>query len=88
MNKRRDIVPNNLKEYRLKCGLTQKQVAQYLGLTNEVSICHWEQGKNIPNLFNLFKLSNLYAISSEELYSQTVASIKRELLLNYPDKDI
>ena len=36
MNKRKDIVPNNLKEYRVKSGLTQKQVSEKLGFTNEV----------------------------------------------------
>lgn len=68
MNKRKNIVPNNLKEYRLKAGLTQKQVAQFLGFTNTVSICHWENGLNIPNIINLFKLSALYKTSPGELY--------------------
>ncbi len=69
MNKRREIIPNNLKEYRLEAGCTQKQVAIYLGHSNEVSISHWEQGKNIPNLINLVKLSSLYKTSPEKLYS-------------------
>lgn len=68
MNKRKDIVPNNLKEYRLKAGLTQKQVCEKLGFTNEVSLCHWEQGKNTPGLFNLLKLSKIYNTSIEVLY--------------------
>ena len=70
MNKRKDIIPNNLKECRRKAGLTQKQVASLLGFTNEVSICHWEQGKNIPNLINLFKLCKIYNTSANNLYSK------------------
>jgi len=40
MNKRKEIVPNNLKEYRRKAGLTQQQVAHYLGFATEERICH------------------------------------------------
>jgi transcriptional regulator with XRE-family HTH domain len=70
MNKRKDIVPNNLKEYRLKIGLTQKQVSQRLGFTNEVALCHWEQGKNIPNLINLSRLCALYQATPMELFQE------------------
>lgn len=75
MNKRKDIVPNNLKEFRLKAGLTQKEVCQKLGFTNEVALCHWEQGKNIPNLINLFKLSAIYKVSPNKLYGQLISSL-------------
>jgi DNA-binding XRE family transcriptional regulator len=70
MNKRKEIIVNNLKEYRVKAGLTQKEVARKLGFTNEVSICHWEQGKNIPNVINLLKLCKLYNSNTESLYSE------------------
>ena len=75
MHKRKEIVPNNLKEYRIKIGLTQKQVAKLLGFTNEVSLCHWEQGKNIPNLINLFKLSKIYNATVNELYSKVILKL-------------
>lgn len=68
MNTRKDIVSNNLKEYRLKVGLTQKQVSRQLGFTNEVSLCHWEQGKNIPNLINLARLCEIYQATPMELF--------------------
>lgn len=71
MHKRKDIIPNNLKESRLKCGLTQKEVCEKFGFTNEVALCHWEQGKNIPNLINLFRISRLYKTTPMKLYSTT-----------------
>jgi len=40
MNKRKEIIPNNLKEYRLKARLTQKQVAELLGLQCEDRLSH------------------------------------------------
>lgn len=79
MNKRKDIVLNNLKEYRLNAGLTQKQVSQLLGFTNEVSLCHWEQGKNIPNIINLFKLSQIYKTTPGELYSELMLTLTKNL---------
>ncbi len=60
MNKRKDIVLNNLKELRLKAGLTQKQVANRLGLQCEDRLSHWENGQAMPSVKNLFKLCNVY----------------------------
>ncbi len=59
MNKRKDIVPNKLKECRLTAGFT-----------SEERISHWEKGKNIPNLFNLFKLARIYKTTPMFLYPE------------------
>ena len=80
MHKRKDIIHNNLKEYRLKAGLTQKEVCKKLGFTNTVALCHWEQGKNIPNLINVLKLSALFQTSIEALYVLKSEEIKKSLL--------
>lgn len=55
MNKRKDIVPNNLKEYRLKTGLTQKQVTKLLDLQCEDRLSHWEKGKAMTSVKNLLR---------------------------------
>lgn len=70
MHKRKDIIHNNLKEYRIKAGLTQKEVCTKLGFTNAVALCHWEQGKNIPNLINLAKLCRLYNTGANNLFTE------------------
>jgi len=80
MNKRKDIIPNNLKEYRVRAGLTQKQVSRLLGFTNEVSLCHWEQGKNIPNLINLLRLCRHYEATPIDLYLELAKEINNEPL--------
>ena len=67
MNKRKDIVPNNLKEFRLKAGLTQKQVAEILGLQCEDRLSHWEKGVAIPSVKNLFKLASIYKAKVEDI---------------------
>jgi len=79
MNKRKDIILNNLKEYRLKCGYTQKEVATILGFNSEDRICLWEQGKNIPNLINLLKLSSLYRATPMQLYTDLMAEVDDEI---------
>jgi len=79
MNKRKEVMPNNLKEYRLKAGLTQKQVATLLGVNCEKRICHWEKGKNIPNLINPLKLSILYKATPVHLYSKLMLAINDEV---------
>lgn len=79
MNKRKEIVPNNLKEYRLKAGLTQKQVAYILGFATEDRICLWEKGRNIPNLINLLKLSSLYRATPMQLYSELMVQVDEEV---------
>ena len=62
--------PNKLKEFRIKAGLTQKQVAEKLGLQCEDRLSHWEKGNAAPGLTNLFKLSVLYNASPQELYPE------------------
>lgn len=79
MNKRKEIIPNNLKEYRLRCGYTQKEVATILGFMSEDRICLWEQGKNIPNLINLLKLSSLYRTTPMRLYPILMAEVDDEV---------
>lgn len=68
MNTRKDIIPNNLKEYRVKAGLTQKEVAQMLGLQCEDRLSHWEKGQAMPSVRNLLKLGEIYEIMINELY--------------------
>jgi transcriptional regulator with XRE-family HTH domain len=68
MNKRKEIIPNNLKEYRLKAGLTQKQVAELVGVNNQERICHWEAGRNVPSALNLMKLCDIYKTNPSKLY--------------------
>lgn len=79
MNNRKDIVPNNLREYRKKCGYTQKQVAQILGFCTEDRICHWEKGKNVPGLVNLLRLSSLYRATPMQLYAELMMDVDEDI---------
>jgi len=52
LNKRKDIIPDNLTEHRIHCGYTQTKVAKLLGFTNEVSLSLGAR-KEYSDLINL-----------------------------------
>lgn len=59
---------NKLKELRKERGLTQKQVAEMLGLKCEDRISHWERGQAMPSSKNLFRLAKLYKVKVEDTH--------------------
>ena len=56
----------NLKEARQKAGMTQKQVAEYLGIS-EHAYQKIEYGKRIGKIENWDKLEDLFEISQRHL---------------------
>jgi len=61
---------NNLKEFRIKAGYTQKQVASLLGMQCEDRLSHWERGQAMPSVSNLLKLCRIYGVKVEEVYKE------------------
>ena len=57
-----------LKQLRTEKGLTQKQVAKRLAVTDK-TISRWERGENPPDLESLGKLAVLFSVSEAELVS-------------------
>ncbi len=57
---------SNLKYYRTKMNLTQKQLAEKIGYT-EKSISKWENGNGFPTVDLLVKLSSMFKVSMDEL---------------------
>lgn len=56
----------NLRELRGETGLTQRDVAQKLGITYQ-SYQAYELGLTVPTLQNFIKLAKLFDVSLEEL---------------------
>ena len=48
-----------LKELRTSCGMTQKEVAEKIGRTQQI-VGHWETGYAQPDANTLFTLCNSY----------------------------
>lgn len=61
----------NLKNARLENGLTQKQVAEHLGVV-ESCYANWEQGRTEPNLEMLRRLSALFHLTVDELLNDNI----------------
>lgn len=57
---------SNLKYYRTKNGLTQKQLANQIGYT-EKSVSKWESSGGLPTMEILLKLADMFEVSLDEL---------------------
>ncbi len=61
-------IQNNLRHYRELKGLTQKQVAEHLGLKSSDRICRWEKGTMWPHARHLVRLVKLFEVRAENIY--------------------
>ena len=57
---------NNLKLYRKKCGFTQEQIAEMLGVSRQ-AVAKWERGETLPDIENVIALADLYEVSVDSL---------------------
>ena len=57
-----------LAKHRIKHGYKQKQIAKILDIDRS-SVTSYETGRNMPNIFTLIQLSELYNISILNLIS-------------------
>lgn len=68
------MIKNNLKEYRIKKGLSQVQVANALGLKSSARVSKWEHGIAVPHIRNLLKIEQLFDTNSKELYPFSITN--------------
>lgn len=59
-------ISERLKQARITCGMTQEQVTERV-MVSRVTLSHWENGKNLPDIACLISLSDIYQISLDEL---------------------
>ena len=60
------IFQEKLKEMRMLCGMTQRQVADALGIS-QPSYIRYENGSSEPTLENLARLADLFDVSVDFL---------------------
>jgi len=65
---------NSLREQRKYFGFTQKQLAEYLKISQS-NISDWENNISRPEYEHLIRMSQLYQISLEELLGIEIESI-------------
>ena len=56
-----------IKELRRECGLTIREVSEYMGFTTDQAVCKWQRGESLPTVDNLYALSKLYGKRMEDI---------------------
>lgn len=60
------ILAENLKKYRIATGIKQYQLAEKLHITPQ-SVSKWEQGLSVPDVENLYNISEIFGVSIDNL---------------------
>ncbi len=82
---------NNIKELRKQSGLSQKQLAEKLGI-NQTSVCRWEQNLALPETKNLLVLAEIFNVSTDYLLGVSQyhfpANVGRDNLFTFEELEI
>lgn len=61
---------NFIKQYRIKNGLTQDQLAMKIGVTR-AAIAQWETGRSLPSARIACRIAEVIGCTIDELYGRT-----------------
>jgi len=71
------LVAKHLAYLRKKCGLTQEELAEAIGVSRQ-AVSHWECGAAMPDVAVLLELSKLYEMTINEILESDVIAGKLE----------
>ena len=63
-------VVNRVKALRTSAGMTQKALAERVGVTAPC-VCRWERGEMNPEIEKLFRLSAIFDVPIEQIVQRT-----------------
>ena len=63
------VLKNNLKAIRLEKNISQQQLADILG-SKPTTVASWEQGKSLPSIDMLYRLSKYYGKTIAQMYGE------------------
>ena len=75
-----DYIANKIKELRIKNNLTQKEFADKMNVTFQ-AVSKWENGKSIPDISILKKISEEFNINIDELLGNTEIKKKKNYII-------
>lgn len=84
----REEIAKNLLFYRKKCGLTQKALADRLGVKN-TAVSNWESGNNSIDIDTLVNACDIFGVTLNDMYgkfsspSHTLNYEEEQLVDNY-----
>ena len=64
------MIVNRVKELRTAAGMTQKALADQLGVTVP-TVSKWELGQRTPELERVFRMTLIFGVPSEEIVQRT-----------------
>ena len=68
------LIGKRLKEIRIAQNISQQELADIIGVT-KVSVCGYESGKRLPNLYNLMRIANALDVDPNYLLGYDVKVI-------------
>ncbi len=75
----------NLRRIMDRCGISAKEVQQYLGLGCVQSVYRWLDGISMPTIDNLYALSELFHVPMDEIVRGNRALIMQDSITNPVD---
>lgn len=60
------MIADKIRNARMERDYTQEQVAEHL-LVSRQTISNWENGKSLPDIISIIRMSELYGVSIDEL---------------------
>lgn len=70
-----NVIGKSIKLNRVEQGLSQEKLAKLIGVTH-ASISYWENGVNIPNVNDCWKIADVLGISIDELIGRDLINTK------------
>ncbi len=76
----KSILGQNIRFYRKLCGLTQAELAKRLFVSPQ-NLSKWERGTTNPDIWNLYRLSEIFGISCDKLLGKDIKPSERKIML-------
>lgn len=79
-----------LKKSRMNAGMTQEQIAEEIKVSRQ-TISNWENGKSLPDILSVIRMSELCKISLDELLKgdkAMIEKIEKDAEINKTEKKI
>lgn len=77
---------NKLVQMRERSGLTQRELAKRIGVRENGTISSWETGDKMPNLTNLYRLSQFFNCRMEDFFDEGSLPAKTKFGKSVPSK--
>lgn len=63
----------HIRQLRLEQGYSVQDLQTYIGLEHPQAIYHWQHGRNLPSVDNLYALSKLWGVPMDKIIVEQAA---------------